>query len=900
MKIERSNILELIGTGKNKYHSCVITSYSIDLAFFEQLILPRLRGAGITNINLFVDAGMLEKYLASHLGNSPQKIKANYSITPVHLSGAFHPKMIFLAGKSKGYLSVGSGNITSSGLLYNDEIWSSFYTSKERVDAHPIFKSAWQYILSLSSSHCLGINLTKIDWIQQHSQWVQSLKNIKEVTSTKKEVTYNLSYTQKDYSLFMDVISKLAKKPNSIKIIAPYYNKSGAFLQKLIDDLDPFEMHCVVDTTNGILPVDFNSNRCQFSDWSDVIKSNTTKSIQRLHAKIIQLEYDAETIFILGSANATLEAYGISNRDFKNEEAVVTIKSIKPRDFIKELGVRIPKIGTLNIKKTKSIEIPEVEIKKGLFKLKYIELIDQSLKITLNNVLDKPVILKTFDSTNELLEEIEVVSTSKRIEASLTKTLGAFKVALFDIKKIERISTFGLVQNINSLKKSNPDERLARLQSFEHLDIFNSLNYELVLDFLDQEQVFKDSTASQALTLVNTNIDEDEGQVIPENEYNKNASITLEEQVTSENITSMVEEFLDVLKIRDNQEELSSNSEELALEAGDDGMDNSTTLQHSQKFITSKEGQRIARKIKKTINTVSNLIHSRSINEIPQDSRTLNALFVGFHILLHFWDEVYIEELSIVKVYYKKINELSKLEKQFGLKRLESQINSSNNEVSYYIDYSLLNTFQNFIESNKAFRIIESPSVPMTIEHSIIRDKYIQDYTSKNWLFDFMDLGVSQVIMAIKSSEFKIDSTQKLKLLVLSNQLINKIKWNMKFDHWKKLLLLNIYDITNLKELLSHKKDLSSTILDWNFCNRYLNFKQGLAKNTIKSTPVNSQLIGNIVFSKVMGFGYVRKTLKDSKIEFYSPLNTENTKVDESGIYKTVYISKQVKVFGSS
>ena len=66
MKIERSNILELIGTGKNKYHSCVITSYSIDLAFFEQLILPKLRSAGITNINLFVDAAMLEKYLATH------------------------------------------------------------------------------------------------------------------------------------------------------------------------------------------------------------------------------------------------------------------------------------------------------------------------------------------------------------------------------------------------------------------------------------------------------------------------------------------------------------------------------------------------------------------------------------------------------------------------------------------------------------------------------------------------------------------------------------------------------------------------------------------------------------------------------------------------------------------
>jgi hypothetical protein len=95
MKIERSNILELIGTGKNKYHSCVITSYSIDLAFFEQLILPRLRNAGITNINLFVDAAMLEKYLSTHLSTSSKKFKANYSITPVHISGAFHPKIFF-------------------------------------------------------------------------------------------------------------------------------------------------------------------------------------------------------------------------------------------------------------------------------------------------------------------------------------------------------------------------------------------------------------------------------------------------------------------------------------------------------------------------------------------------------------------------------------------------------------------------------------------------------------------------------------------------------------------------------------------------------------------------------------------------------------------------------------
>ena len=897
MKIERSNILELIGTGKNKYHSCVITSYSIDLAFFEQLILPRLRGAGITNINLFVDAGMLEKYLASHLGDGAKKINANYSITGVHLKGAFHPKMLFLAGKDKGYLSIGSGNITSSGLLYNDEIWSSFYTAKDRVKTQPIFNSAWSYIQSLST-HCLGINQSKINWIPQYSQWITDLKNNDEVTSIVKDIEYKLSYTKKNNSLYEDVISGLSKKPNSIKIIAPYYNKSGAFLQKLMDDLDPMEMHCVVDLTNGILPVDFKSVICQFSGWSDVIKSETSKSIQRLHAKMIQIEYNEETVFILGSANATLEAYGISNRGFKNDEAVIIIKSKKPRDFLKELGVKIPKKGTLDIKKTDSIDIVELVPQKGLLKLIYVELSDQSLKVTLEKTIVKPFILRTFDSANELLEEVKVSSDTKIIQTLLSNREAIFKVALFDVKTLERISNFGLVQNINALKKSNPDERLARLQSFEHLDIFNSLDYELVLDFLDQELVFKDSKASQGPTIVNDENIEDDGEIVSENEYNKNAGLSLNEQVTSENITSMIEEFLDVLKIRDSQEEFSTNAEELAIEAGDDGMDEKTTLNHTQKFLQAKEGQRIARKIEKTINAVSELIYKRSVNKIELDTRALNALFIGFHILSDFWDKEYKEERCIIKVSYKKLNSLSKLESQFGLKRLESQLTSTNNEVSYYIDYSLLNRFIAFIEnSNKAFRVIGNPSEPKESSHPLIANKYIQDYTSKNWLFDFIDLGLSQVIVALQSSNLTIDKAQKFKLLVLSNQLINKIKWHSKFNFWKELLLLNIYEVTGLKEFHLERDELPNRFLDWEFCMRYLTFKQKIEDSIIEGKKVDLKLINSIVYSKVMGFGLIRKILKDSKLEFYSPIITGDLKKDKRGIYKTVYISKKVKIF---
>lgn len=897
MKIERSNILELIGSGKNKYHSCVITSYSIDLAFFEQLILPRLRGAGITNINLFVDASMLEKYLASHLGDSLKKFNANYSITPVSISGAFHPKLLFLAGKDKGYLSIGSGNITSSGLLYNDEIWSSFYTSKERLDAQPIFKSAWQYIQSLSS-HSLGINVTKINWIALHSQWISDLENNQGSSTVIKDIEYSMFYTQSKKSLYSEVISTLSRKPKSIKIIAPYYNRSGAFLQKLIDDLAPEEIHCVVDTSNGTLPVDFKSSICQFSDWKDVINTENSKSIQRLHAKIIQIEYNEETVFILGSANATLEAYGISNRAFKNDEAVVILSIKKPKDFIKELGIQIPKYGSLDIKNIINAESENQEITEGLLKIKHVELSDGVVQVSLDKEFNSKCILKTFDSNNGLLENIDVTVNSKTIQTPLKVTESIFKIALYNASSQKRISTFGLVQNVNALKKSNPDERLARLQSFEHLDIFSSLNYELVLDFLDQEQVFKDSSTSQAPLLVSNENVEDEGEVIYENEYNKNASLSLDERVTSDNITSMVEEFLDVLKIRENPEELSDNAEELATEAGDDGMDEETSLKHTQSFINASEGQRIARKIEKTIKAVTTLIDSRRINKVSQDTKSLNALFVGFHILLHFWDEVYVEELSQVKVHYKQLDELHKLERKFGLKRLESQINSSNYEVSYYVDYALLNTFILFVESsNKAFKLVDTPSEPITFRHSIISNKYIQDYTSKNWLFDFINLGLSQILISLRSSEFSIDNVQKIKLTILSNQLINKLVWNSKFSYWKELVLLNIYNTLNLSSLHIKHKDLPEKLLDWSFCNDYLKFEKGLIEASVKGTKVNAQLVNSIVFSKSMGFGMIRKVLKDAKLEFYSPILNRDLKEDDGGVYKEVYISKKVKIF---
>ena len=104
--LERLNILELFGADKNKYHSCIITCYSFDFLFFEQRVLPALRRAGMININVFVDEKMYQHQLANLDGINVSK--QSYSITPIKLNGAFHPKILMGIGKNNGFLAIGS------------------------------------------------------------------------------------------------------------------------------------------------------------------------------------------------------------------------------------------------------------------------------------------------------------------------------------------------------------------------------------------------------------------------------------------------------------------------------------------------------------------------------------------------------------------------------------------------------------------------------------------------------------------------------------------------------------------------------------------------------------------------------------------------------------------------
>ena len=116
--------LECIDGG---YEHAVFTTYSINLRFFEEWVLPLLRTGGVRNITVLADEAQLGVALEDR---SLRSIGRSYQVVSVRLGpGAFHPKLFLLAGEEGTRACVSSANLTVDGQLRNVESAIAFDSS---------------------------------------------------------------------------------------------------------------------------------------------------------------------------------------------------------------------------------------------------------------------------------------------------------------------------------------------------------------------------------------------------------------------------------------------------------------------------------------------------------------------------------------------------------------------------------------------------------------------------------------------------------------------------------------------------------------------------------------------------------------------------------------------------
>ena len=933
--IDRHNILDLLGGDKRKYHSCIITCYSFDFIFFEQRVLPKLRHAGITNVNIYVDAHQFEKQINQFVGNDLLDRKAGYSITPVKMIGAFHPKVLLAVGKTKGFLAIGSGNLTSSGISSNEEIWGCFYSKDSDNSTKPFFRQTAKYLQKLEE-FVYGTSLLKLKWIKENSVWYKNL--FEEGNSAKtlinKEDTFEILLTYQSESIYKSILERLPKKPKSIKILSPYYNTNGSFLKTIIKDFQPEKIHCIVDPMYGSIPYKLeNEFDIMFSEWNK-LKRIEKYSKNRLHAKAMQFEYENETYFIFGSANATTEAFGVNLNNSVNAEISILAHINKSRDYFKELGINFPKKGNYLLQdydyKSK-IELKESENLNFLLFVKYVEIEGNEVTIYIENEINESVEIGIEDGNGTIIfaQPVDFLEIKTTINFENEKQFVPFRLAIY--KKVERVSNYALIHQRAFLLNTNPDARIAHLNSLLEIVGFNDDELNDLLDFIYLSSDFTNASSVSKYAVKSVEFENNEiVEAISEDEFNKNSSSINQIDNFNHYSSSRIEEFLNIFHFENpSAEDVSESIEDAALAAGLDGLDEENKSIVNQKVVVPFEtGVRITNKIERTVEKITKALSPQKAkhlkNKESQSLATLhqlNALLIGFHIILKKRNETYLENRSIIKLQFSDLNKLYEIENLFGLYRNESQVGNLKNEISFTINETIVSKLIEFLESNQEVTIkYLDETASQAIQHHYYSKKFWSNENEKKSINSYLKDGLSSYLLLLtKEVEIKeekekliwIEKKKRLKALSICS--IISYHWNSANQRNKILLLLNIFHFLgdrqdlvvfqkeiqiyieklNLGSVISKENftdlfDLYSEYLEW--CEEYKEDPKKLKKE-LSITVENS-----IVFNKKYGFATLLHCYENKFVNLDSPLGINIEKKEFRG-FEEVFIGSSPVFF---
>lgn len=644
--ISRRNILELIGNHRGKYHSCILTCYNFDFSFFEEQVLTKLRAANIKNINVFADGHFLEQAQEFTTGREFYFNKT-YNFLPVYEKGVFHPKILFLTGLKHGLLIIGSGNITSSGLSTNDEIWGAFHLDNPDNENSPIFGAVWDYLQKYTSIN-YGFLKQKIDWIMKYSPWLESLPSANDFVQLQSlNQSVCLVTNTESQSIYQQILEFIPKDNlQAITIISPYFDKSGQFLQQLFNDYQPQQMNCVVDTTSGILPKDLDLNyqhSISFFDWSECV-DNYNEIVNRLHAKIILFKYtDGKEYMVLGSANASMAAMGGLSQLADNAEAGLIVMQNQQFDWLNELEIKLPK-NKININSFKGDNgLSPSSIIRNSYKNRiiYTELKGLDLTCYLKDPSVDDVWMVNLGRSGEILEKIVAKSVDNRIICQLSESEYAFKVYI-ENSDSERCSNYCIIHRYEALLRCNPDPTHEKLDSLLEGEFPEDEGFTTLLEYVDYD--WADDEANNIDTINPKNFkpsvktehktQENEYQRLTSEEFNKISMDVLAHQsglLTNSNIK--IADFLNIVISGESQRtsDFSESDEQKLLEDEEQKGEGEEIKSRGVKKVNAKQEKKaIIRYFKKleTIytNKLDSFFETRALTKTPNELITIKSL----------------------------------------------------------------------------------------------------------------------------------------------------------------------------------------------------------------------------------------------------------------------------------
>jgi len=295
----RRDILSVI-TEEHDLTHVVILTYGMGFLFFERLVLPRLIQAGNPAITIFADAQCAQQAYA-HESGSLGELGWRYRVVPILMAGTgcFHPKAIFLSGKKRGILFVGSGNLGVGGWRENGETWIQFDTDQNETAPFAAFQIYLEKIIHSVPLH---------DAIRRESL-AAFTSNVHSWAVDLAPPSGLLGWFPGDQALLNQLEAVLTERNfEELIICSPFYDDEVCALKELKTQF------AVTKTTLLVQPNRSTLSREAFADLTpDVSVQGVTyrkgeEAIGFLHAKFYAFRKQDQVWLFAGSANCSRAA----------------------------------------------------------------------------------------------------------------------------------------------------------------------------------------------------------------------------------------------------------------------------------------------------------------------------------------------------------------------------------------------------------------------------------------------------------------------------------------------------------------------------------------------------------------------------------------------------------------
>jgi len=317
------------------YEASIIATYCINFAFYERVLLRRLQSVGCRHNIVLADASQCGKELGSP-SSAPQFAGAEYALLPVKAGGAFHPKFIFLVGRQKARLIVGSHNITVPGFGLSREVTTAFDIEPDGPTSSAA-RAVWAFVREWTTELPQDIQRL-IASTERIAPWLSSGP-----TTVEHPI---LLTTPSGTSLWDQLRPRLTAPVTRVSILSPYFDGGCSFLRTIERELRPKELVVALQAKHTVISKKART-LVPSARFVDVSSLGDGWSDKRLHAKLLRFEFQSgDSLVVTGSANASSPAW-LSRTDGGNAEIVVVHEN--GDQVWKDLGLeKLGKLPLLN------------------------------------------------------------------------------------------------------------------------------------------------------------------------------------------------------------------------------------------------------------------------------------------------------------------------------------------------------------------------------------------------------------------------------------------------------------------------------------------------------------------------------------------------------------------------